>query len=739
MKFRFFKIFYSCSLFLISFLVISYSNITIGNSDIPEKPVTLGIQAIRIENQDFLVLSFKNFPEWHTYWKNPGDAGLSIKNSFSIDQKDFGLEELEWPVPKKFVQPGNLWGYGYEGEYSLFYKLTKEKLSQIAKNEILLDSKWLSCKHICIPGQQKVKFKFNQLSGEIVILSSGLMPGVDHSILFERFSKLPKFVKDLEIGFNLSKGISPKSLLLSYESKSQSKINLNKDFNFVYIFPISPLDIRHEGIINSKGKILGTTEILWDGEYSSPPESLPANGIFKKPLTLKFLALDLRTNKYIVAEKTFKSFSLTPIAPIKPAQQPKLAPIETQGSSPSPNSSLTLYIVMAFLGGLILNVMPCVLPVITIKLFGLIKYKEQPHRLILKHNFFYTLGVLSTFLLLASIVLFLKSIGTQVGWGFQLQSPYFVSFMVLGLFVFTLNLFGMFEFVTVGGNKLVNLKPTEGFVGDYFSGVLATVLSTPCSAPFLGTALTFAFTSSFFQIYIIFLMIGLGLSFPFILTSVYPGLVFFLPKPGPWMIKVKQILGVTLLLTLFWLIDVYNALVSGSPHFIKLLFCLVFIFGGFLFQKRKDKWISYLSFGLAVVLLTHISVTPVVFNSKNEGNLINVKNSKGWKWETWSESKMEEFKNTGDLVFIDFTAKWCFTCKVNEKLVLETDAFKSLASNYNLKLLLADWTKRDPVIENFLRRNGLVGVPAYFIQKKDGTLINLGETISIGAIEENLK
>ena len=124
MKFRFFKIFYSCSLFLISFLVISYSNITIGNSDIPEKPVTLGIQAIRIENQDFLVLNFKNFPEWHTYWKNPGDAGLSIKNSFSIDQKDFALEELEWPVPKKFVQPGNLWGYGYEGEYSLFYKLT---------------------------------------------------------------------------------------------------------------------------------------------------------------------------------------------------------------------------------------------------------------------------------------------------------------------------------------------------------------------------------------------------------------------------------------------------------------------------------------------------------------------------------------------------------------------------------------------------------------------------------------
>ncbi|QDK42368.1 hypothetical protein DOM21_13125 [Bacteriovorax stolpii] len=733
---KFINRFYVYILFLISFSMVTYSNISVGNSDIPEKPVELSLQTLRIENQDYLVLSFKNFPEWHTYWKNPGDAGLPIKNSFSINQKEIAFEEQEWPVPKKFIQPGNLWGYGYEGEYSLFYKLTKDKLVQITNQEISLDSKWLSCKHICIPGQQKAKFKFNQLSEKIDILSSGLMKELDQTILIERFSKLPKFVKDIEIDLNLSRGISPKSLTLSYESKT--KINLNKDFNFLYIFPTSLLDIKHEGIRNSEEKLLGTTEILWDGEYSNPPEPLPGNGIFKMPLVLKFLVLDLRTNEFIVSERTFKGFSLTPVRPIKPAEQPKLA-VEIQSSSSIPSSSLALYIVMAFLGGLILNVMPCVLPVITIKLFSLIKYKEQSHRLILKHNFFYTLGILSTFLLLASIVLFLKSIGTQVGWGFQLQSPYFVSFMILGLFLFSLNLFGMFEFATVGGNKLGNLKPTEGFVGDYFSGVLATVLSTPCSAPFLGTALTFAFTSSSFQIYIIFLMIGLGLSFPFILTSIYPGLVFFLPKPGPWMIKVKKILGVTLLLTLFWLIDVYNALVSGSPHFIKLLFCLVFIFGGFLFQKRNDKWISYISFGLAVALLTHISITPVIFNSDNDAYLISDKNTKGLDWEIWSELRMEEYKKSGDLVFIDFTAKWCFTCKVNEKLVLETNAFKSLAKEYNLKLLIADWTKRDPVIESFLRRNGLVGVPAYFIQNKDGTLINLGETISIDSIKKNLK
>lgn len=156
-------------------------------------------------------------------------------------------------------------------------------------------------------------------------------------------------------------------------------------------------------------------------------------------------------------------------------------------------NSLIYYLALAFVGGLILNIMPCVLPVISIKLFGLVKYKNESHSMVLKHNVFYTLGILFTFLVLATIVLSLKSIGSQVGWGFQLQSPNFVAVMIIGLFVFSLNLFGLFEFKTPGGSKLGNLTLNEGFTGDFLSGVLATVLSTPCSAPFLGTALTFCF------------------------------------------------------------------------------------------------------------------------------------------------------------------------------------------------------------------------------------------------------
>ena len=310
--------------------------------------------------------------------------------------------------------------------------------------------------------------------------------------------------------------------------------------------------------------------------------------------------------------------------------------------------------------------------------------------------------------------------------------------MIMGLFVFSLNLFGLFEFKTPGGSKLGNVTTNDGFGGDFLSGVLATVLSTPCSAPFLGTALTFAFTSSTLEIYLIFTMIGLGLAFPFILTAIYPKLVSFLPKPGNWMNTVKKVLGVTLILTIIWLLDVYNALVDGSSNLIKLATILALIFAGFLLAKKKERWIGAVSFLLALGLFVNISTTQFIASTDEHTALIRDKQTKGLDWQPWSEARMSDHKTNGELVFIDFTAKWCFTCKVNERLVLDTDEFKGLVKETNLKLLIADWTKRDEVIGSFLRKNGLVGVPAYFIQKKDGTLVNLGETVSISKIKEHL-
>lgn len=730
---------------ILSLLILLSLLFTTGHADetIPAKPVSMSAQTFKNADGLFIALSFTNHPEWHTYWKNPGDAGLPVKNVFTVNAKEVVLEEEEWPAPRRFIEPGNLWAYGYGGSYSLFYKLSKKNLNLITGKEVSLRSTWLVCRHICIPGEQKIDFK---ITNEVLTSSTqGLAEQVNTSVLTQRFNEIPRSATlPSYITLKLSKGSAEKTLVLSYSVTKTDDQSFFKDRNLLFPYPQTPFDFRHENLSSEKNAINATMEISWDGEYSTPPEDLPANGKFKKPYKLKFLINDPIQKKPLLIEKKFESFDLTPVTvatlPTESNAREIMPPssnVDSKVVVAQSTNSLFYYLIVAFLGGLILNIMPCVLPVISLKLFGLIKYKSESRAVIIRHNVFYTLGILVTFVVMAMIIVSLKSIGSQVGWGFQLQSPTFIALMIIFLFVFALNLFGVFEFRTPGGKKLGNVQIKEGFTGDFFSGVLATILSTPCSAPFLGTALTFAFSSTPLQITAVFLMIGLGLAFPFILTAVFPQLVAFLPKPGNWMNTVKKILGLTLILTTLWLFDVYNALVDGSSHLIKLGSTLVFIYAGFLLFK-KERWIGLVSFLLSLGLFINLSSTEIVSSNDEHTALIRDKQAKGLKWEPWSEARMLEHKTNSQVVFIDFTAKWCFTCKVNEKLVLDTDKFKNFVAENDVKLLIGDWTKRDEVIGSFLRKNGMVGVPAYFVQKKDGTLVNLGETITLDRIREHL-
>lgn len=732
---------------LLLILSLSFFSVFAAEESAPEKPVKFGIQNFKTSTDEFIVLNFDNYPEWHTYWINPGDAGLPIKNIFTVDSKEIKFEEMQWPAPRRFIEPGDMWAYGYDGSYSLFFKLKKADFNKLNGKKIEIKSTWLVCKNICIPGQQITHFKLSP--GKITTDNSDLLPPLEPAIIAERLNTLPKVMPiPSYLDIKLLQGSKPNTLLLNYRVLKITEQSFFKNKNLLFSFPQIPFDMKHEKLSAEGTNLVATTEISWDGEYQDPPQDLPKNGKFKKPYTLKFLFNDPIEKRPIIIEKKFAAFELNKDKTVETSAltlTDTKSPPNIESRPPTPQTiivkstnSLIYYLALAFIGGLILNIMPCVLPVISIKLFGLVKYKNESHKTILRHNFFYTLGIIVTFMTLATVVLSLKSIGSQVGWGFQLQSPNFIAVMVTALFIFALNMFGMFEFRTPGGSKLGNLTTSNHFSGDFLSGVLATVLSTPCSAPFLGTALTFAFTSSAIEIYLIFIMIGLGLAFPFILTAIYPKLVAFLPRPGNWMNTVKKFLGLTLVLTMIWLLDVYNALVDGSSHLIKLGVILVFIYFGFLLSKKKEKWIGAVSFLLALGLFVNIVSTAIVPSTEEQTALIRDKQAKGLDWLPWSEAKMSEHKTNQQLVFIDFTAKWCFTCKVNEKLVLETDEFKNLVKEKDLKLLLGDWTKRDEVIGSFLRKNGLVGVPAYFIQTRDGTLVNLGETISIARIREYL-
>ncbi len=739
------------SFFLVAILAFN----SYADKEIPDRPVETTFHSFIKDGKVIYSLSYKNAPHWHTYWKNPGDAGLPTK--IEIENEGLKINEFEWPVPTRYIEEGDILAYGYSGEYSRYFTIEGNNTK-----ELKIKSTWLVCKHVCIPG--KVEFSATlDPQGQVVNSQANDFPLSNEEIL-KRFQDLPKkqaWPDSLDL--IMKKGKEDLQLDLFYNFTNQGSKPLFHPLGLLTPLRVDFLDIRREKLYQNKaGTYFAKMNIGWDGEYSEPEIPFPQDGSFQEPIKMTFLFQNPQTETFSIIEKEFNSFDIMPGATIEslmstmsyidpktgiqsPAQETPIKVSETtQQQLPAESSSLIGILFFAFIGGLILNIMPCVLPVISLKLFGLVSHSNESKSNILKHNIFYTLGVLATFLLLAVAILALKATGENVGWGFQLQSPVFVSIMIIFLFVFALNLFGLYEFRTPGGKSLGNVEVKKGFVGDFIGGVLATILSTPCSAPFLGTALTFAFSSSPVTIILIFQAIGIGLAFPFILTGIFPATVKFLPRPGMWMEHVKKFLGLTLILTALWLTDVFLALTSGNVPFLFLLSGLIFLFFAFYFQKnigKKTIW-KIIYFILPILLLGNLFFSSMLTNQSttNSGEgLLNEKNIHGnLKWEKWSEKKMLEYKKSGVPIFMDFTAKWCFTCKVNEKLVIDTSSFKDLITKKGVKLLLADWTKYDPIIGDYLKKNGHVGVPAYFIQKTDGTLVKLGETISISEIEENL-
>jgi len=732
----------SILMFIILYLTLQLSTVLSYDGaqkeeKIPKQQVFTSINVFEINQKKYIAISLKHHPHWHTYWINPGDAGLPAKASFTADGKKLELPLVEWPAPIRFISPGNILSYGFKRDYSLFYSLPDQH-----SNTIALDLQWLACKNICIPGKANYILSFK--NGHTSIGPSSDF-SVDDQELKTRFLSLPKTItipKNLKI--TLHKGSKENQLALIYTIDHTAQAVPDSARNIITPFPHHLLDFQKESFSHQDNTINAKMFIDWDGEYTDPVVPFPKAGKLSQPITVKFLYNDPATQKPYIIKKEFNSIESTIIKP-SPASIPFGKKPQTKEKEQNPNkpsssktsTSFFLYLIMAFIGGLILNIMPCVLPVISIKLFGLLQHSHDSKKLIFKHNLFYTLGVLFTFLILSLIVIIIKNTGESIGWGFQLQSPKFVAAMIVVIFIFSLNMFGLFEFNTPGGRQLGSVNLKDGIIGDFLGGVLATILSTPCSAPFLGTALTFAFSSPSYIVISIFLSIGIGLSFPFILTGFFPKLISFLPRPGMWMEGVKKFLGLTLLITVIWLLDVFNAQVDSSLYNLKLSVALAFIFFYFYMKKSiiKKKSTAYAILLLPLIIFVQIFFQPI---TQSDSDIPSSMTKNNLRWEKWSESKMSEYRSSNDLVFIDFTAKWCLTCKVNEKLVLETSSFRKLVKENNIKLLLGDWTKRDPVIGNWLKENGSVGVPAYFIQKKTGELIPLGETISLKKIKKHL-
>lgn len=685
-----------------------------------EEHATMSLQ--RFGNK--LVVTLNHDTGWHTYWKNPGDAGIASSFKFFGSNKDpLNLKTYEWPVPEKHLEAGDILTIGYEGVQHFFFDNIDGNID--AQIGVLI------CKDICIPGEAKLFLKANE-----TFVSNRKSDPYSEAELKNSFAKLPQdSALPVNFEYYLTREKDQNILTLHYSIKGTKKTKLPQKLALLTAFPHPPFGYKRETLFTDGETLYGKTEIEWDGIYQEPEVPLPADGSFKETYSLPFLLNAPGSSEVQKVNLKIKDFSASSAS--LDQFYKKLTPLDERNapaiSGTTSDMNFLQYLLLAFLGGLILNLMPCVLPVISLKLFGLIRHRNYSRRQLLRHNLSYTAGVVTTFMALAGVIAAIKATGEEVGWGFQLQSPAFILSMMLILFILSLNLFGLFEFVTPGGAKFGGARTEEGIVGDFFGGVLTTILSTPCSAPFLGTALTFAFTTSISTIFFIFLFIGLGLAFPFLLTAIFPKCLSIFPKPGPWMEKLKYFLGLSLIATVIWLYDVFVSLVNFDviSWRLNLLFALWFF--AFFFRQKisKNKAVVFavflVPFAQTFFAMRDLELKPLMISSVQKSSL----------WKSWSETKLE--KEKGKPVFMDFTAEWCLTCKVNKKLVLETSSFEEMAKKYELVLLRADWTRRDDNITQYLRKHGAVGVPAYFVQKPTGEVIFLGETISINEIEKVLK
>lgn len=516
----------------------------------------------------------------------------------------------------------------------------------------------------------------------------------------------------------------------------------------------STLDIQARGI--------EFAEAIWPEpikEYSEALdfENLVFKGTFQVKVPIKAIAADYDTSTTNV-DFGYQACSQICLAPqtvhaslkLKVLGQSALQEHSEESSKKNSADSLALLLGLAFLGGLILNLMPCVLPVLFLKLFSLVKNAGETRSRLWKLTLALVLGILSSFWILAGTVSLIKAGSGNAGWGFQFQNPGFVAFMVILLSAFAMNLFGFFEIFLPGSTltKMDAATRKEGLAGAFFSGVLMVLLSTPCSAPFLGTAMGFAFTQSTAILFAFFTVAALGLAFPYILVAIFPQVLKVFPKPGTWMLTFQKVLGLFLLGTAIWLVwiayqmtGLWGASVIGV--FGILAAGLSVIFGKF---ARPDKPfirepIFLISIAIFFFAAWFFGGKPIIQNILKENAQIKAAETLDKDgWYRYSKATFQTLAKEDRPIFVDVSADWCLTCKTNEAVILSREDVKKLFENKNAILVRADYTLESDDVSELLRTFGKSGVPAYAVYDPKSQKWNvLSEILTVDAIADALK
>jgi len=413
-------------------------------------------------------------------------------------------------------------------------------------------------------------------------------------------------------------------------------------------------------------------------------------------------------------------------------------------SNESSNISVWFALVSAFIGGLILNLMPCVLPVLSLKIFSIVQQSGEDRKKRINHGLAFTLGVLATFWVLAITLILLRAGGEQLGWGFQLQSPAFLIVLTTLLFLFGLSMFGVFEIGTSLTAVGQGSAKEEGFIGSFSSGVLATVVATPCTAPFMGSALGYALSQPSYVALLVFTFLGLGMAAPYMLLTTSPSLSKYVPKPGAWMETFKQFMGFLLMATVLWLLWVFSLQVGADGLLVLLGSFILASMGGWIFGRwgniAKPKPTRVKAMIVAALLV--IGGTIFTFNNIDTKNAATSNAHQGnIKWQTFSPELVKKYSEEGKPVFIDFTAAWCLSCQVNEKVAFSSEEVQNAFDKMGVEMLKADWTNKDEIIGRELAKFGRNSVPLYVLYsgKQNVEPVLLPEIITPGIVLDALE
>lgn len=633
---------------------------------VPGKPFTVG-------------LLLRMVPHWHTYWKFPGDAGLPTEMKWNLPA-GWKVGDIQWPIPLRLAEPGDIEIYGYHDEVLLMQEVTPPASLTESTVQLGGEASWLVCEKICIPGSANLKL-------DLPVAAQNAPANEDFFSQFRR--SLPQPWPDPKVA-SASWKRTGAELLLTVESAALA----NYPATEFYPLPDEKVVVGHP-----------KTERSADGKTT-----------FRVPIETQDRNLSALNGIVVFGQKENgpdrNAWLLTGTRSVA----------TVSASAPVLSGSVAKFLLFGFLGGFILNLMPCVLPVISLKIFGFIQHAGEDRRRILRSGLAFIAGIFAWFIGLALLLIVLKSAGREITWAFQFTNPYFVLAMSAIVLVFALNLFGVFEISLpqFANRGLLGWTAREGDAGAFFQGVFATVLATPCTAPFLGPALGFAFTQSGWMIVVMFLAIAAGMSSPYLLLSAQPAWMRLLPRPGPWMVRVKQLMGFLLLATLLFLLWVLGAergveAIIWTCCFLLALSVACWMKGVFLVPTASStgRFVS-----IVLMLLLVLSSGYYFIGEKFRATKLVSASTEApaeGDWIPFTPERLESELKKGRAVFVDFTAAWCLTCKFNEATVLESAAVREAFQRRGIVKIKADWTNADPAITKILKQFGRPGVPMYVL------------------------